>query len=167
METITERIRKLIDEECSGNRSTFARRINVTPSYVAKIYIGKQEPSDRTIADICREFNVSEDWLRSGIGEPRSESTHLQELNRAFEDILATAPDERSAFILALKSLPMEFWKLLPDLIRAYNAEIQKMESEKPQQFSVAARSGDRAEVLEVSAREEEEALSPPDSRDI
>lgn len=167
METITERIRKLIEEECSGNRSTFARKINITPTYASQMYTGQRTPSDRTIADICREFGVNEEWLRLGVGEPRSESTHLQELNRAFEDILATAPDERSAFILALKSLPMEFWKLLPDLIRAYNAEIQKMENEKPQQFSVAARSGDRAEVLEVSAREEEEALSPPDSCDI
>ena len=26
-------------------------------------------PSDRTIADICREFNVSEHWLRTGEGE--------------------------------------------------------------------------------------------------
>ena len=29
---------------------------------------GERVPSDRTISDICREFNVNEDWLRTGNG---------------------------------------------------------------------------------------------------
>lgn len=30
---------------------------------------GERAPSDRTIMDICREFNVNEHWLRTGEGE--------------------------------------------------------------------------------------------------
>lgn len=69
METIAKRIIKVV-EDTGGNKSEFARRINLTPAYISKL--GKQtdrEPSDRTIADICREFDVNEDWLRTGEGE--------------------------------------------------------------------------------------------------
>ena len=47
----------------------FAERINIDQSYVTQLTSGKRNPSDRTISDICREFNVREEWLRNGSGE--------------------------------------------------------------------------------------------------
>lgn len=47
----------------------FAEKIKVDQSYISQLASGKRNPSDRTIADICREFNVSEIWLRTGEGE--------------------------------------------------------------------------------------------------
>lgn len=69
MDTVAVRIMKVIDA-LNINKSEFARSINVTPAYISKL--GKSPdavPSDRTIADICREFRVSEHWLRTGEGE--------------------------------------------------------------------------------------------------
>lgn len=36
---------------------------------IARLEMGERNITDRTIADICREFNVHEKWLRSGAGE--------------------------------------------------------------------------------------------------
>lgn len=47
----------------------FAARIGLTRNFVWMIEKGERVPSDRTISDICREFNVSETWLRTGEGE--------------------------------------------------------------------------------------------------
>lgn len=47
----------------------FADRIGLTRNFVWMIEKGDRVPSDRTISDICREFNVSETWLRTGEGE--------------------------------------------------------------------------------------------------
>lgn len=47
----------------------FADRIGLTRNFVWMIEKGDRVPSDRTISDICREFNVSEIWLRTGEGE--------------------------------------------------------------------------------------------------
>lgn len=69
MGTIAERIMEVVKKE-NINKSEFARRINVTPAYISKL--GKNPdaiPSDRTIADICREFKINELWLRTGEGE--------------------------------------------------------------------------------------------------
>lgn len=47
----------------------FAEKIGLTRNFVWMIEKGDRVPSDRTIADICRELRVSETWLRTGEGE--------------------------------------------------------------------------------------------------
>lgn len=49
----------------------FASRIGLSRNFIAQIELGTKVPSNRTIADICRTFNVSEVWLRTGEGDPR------------------------------------------------------------------------------------------------
>ena len=69
MGTIAERIAQCVNE--SGlTKTAFAEKIKVTQQYVSNLCLGKKIPSDRTIADICREFDVNENWLRTGEGPP-------------------------------------------------------------------------------------------------
>ena len=63
-----ERIDALI-KALGINQTRFAERINVSRSYVSQMCIGNKVPADRTISDICREFDVNEVWLRTGEGE--------------------------------------------------------------------------------------------------
>ena len=51
------------------SKTAFAQRLNLSQPYISSLALGNNTPSDRTIADICREFNVSETWLRTGEGE--------------------------------------------------------------------------------------------------
>ncbi len=52
------------------NQANFASKINLSRNAITFIETGRRNPSDRTISDICREFNVNEHWLRTGEGEP-------------------------------------------------------------------------------------------------
>ena len=47
----------------------FAARIGVKRGAIANYEIGRNEPVDAVVSLICREFNVSETWLRTGDGE--------------------------------------------------------------------------------------------------
>ena len=61
----------------------FADKLGLTRNFISLIENGNRDPSDRTIADICREFNVSEHWLRTGEGEmcvPRSREEEIADL---------------------------------------------------------------------------------------
>ena len=80
MESINERIVFLIDTECSGNKSAFARKINITPAYAAQLYKMERVPSDRTISDICRIFDIQEDWLRHGLEPMRAAKSREEEI---------------------------------------------------------------------------------------
>ena len=82
METINDRIAWCI-KDAGIKKAEFARRLNLSQPFVSELCSGKNNPSDRTIADICREFNISEVWLRTGDGEPhiqRDEDAEWQEI---------------------------------------------------------------------------------------
>lgn len=50
-------------------QQAFADRLGVKRNTVATYETGKSNPSDAAVLLICREFNVSEIWLRTGEGE--------------------------------------------------------------------------------------------------
>lgn len=65
---IGERIKEL-RKALHMTQAAFAERIGIRQNSVAVLEMGKNTPSDQTIAFICREFRVSEEWLRYGTGE--------------------------------------------------------------------------------------------------
>lgn len=106
----------------------FAERLNIGRSTIAGYESGERIPVSAVITLICREFGVNENWLRHGVGEMKSETTQRQKLTRFFADVLATAPDERSAFVAALDDLPPEFWPMVAELARNYADNLKKEE---------------------------------------
>ena len=107
-------------------KTEFAKRLNISQAFVSQMCSGVANPSDRTILDICREFRIREEWLRTGEGEMQIADTERDKLQSFFADVLATAPDERSAFVAALADLPDAFWPLVAELARKYADNLKK-----------------------------------------
>ena len=75
---------------------------------------GTRVPSDRTISDICREFNVNETWLRTGEGELFNQITRSEKITAFLTDITADEGDDfKRRFVEMLAELEPEDWKLL------------------------------------------------------
>lgn len=70
METINQRIYKAFTE-LGIKQVEFANRLGVSQAYISKLFKENSDkrPSERTINDICREFNVNKEWLLTGMGE--------------------------------------------------------------------------------------------------
>ena len=86
-DNVTERI-KAIRRAVGCTQQEFADRLGLKRNTIATYEIGKAVPSDRTISDICREFRVSEVWLRTGEGEmfiPQSDMQQLVEITTRME----------------------------------------------------------------------------------
>lgn len=119
MDTIATRIMQVVDKVASS-KSDFARAINVTPAYISKL--GKQPesiPSDRTISDICREFDVNEEWIRTGKGEMfRQKSRNEQILEFAVSVAEAPNADIKKKLLLVMSRLTKEQWELLADIAK-------------------------------------------------
>ena len=84
METINDRIAWCV-KDSKLTKTAFAERINVSQSFISRLVSGEKAPSDRTIADICREFNISEVWIRTGEGEPHIQRDKDEEFERLLE----------------------------------------------------------------------------------
>ena len=84
---------------------------------------GDRVPSGRTIADICREFNVNEDWLRTGEGSMFVESNEDEEITKFLGDILSDQPDFRRRLISVLSRMTQDEWALLEAKIRELAAD--------------------------------------------
>ena len=105
METISMRIVQAIDA-LGINKSEFARKINVTPAYISKLSKKLESvPSDRTIADICREFGISETWLRTGEGEMFLPADADEELAKVLAEIKLSDDS-------IIKAIIKSYWRL-------------------------------------------------------
>ena len=67
-ENVKERIKK-IRRELNLTQQEFAERIGIKRNTIANYETGRNDPVDSVISLICREFNVREEWLRTGEGE--------------------------------------------------------------------------------------------------
>lgn len=68
MKEMIDRIKEL-RKTLRLSQSEFAKALKLTRNSITMIETGKRGISDRTISDICREFEVNEEWLRNGTGE--------------------------------------------------------------------------------------------------
>ena len=119
---------KSVRTENKLTQQAFADRTGISRGALANYEVDRNEPIDAVITLICREFSINESWLRYGTGEMKTETTQRQKLTRFFADVLATAPDDRSAFIAALDDLPPEFWPLVVELAKNITENIKKEE---------------------------------------
>ena len=117
-----ERIEALI-KALGMNQTQVAERLNLSRSYVSHMCSGLKVPSDRTISDICREFDVNEVWLRTGEGEMFIKKSREEEIAAFVGDILKGEPDFRRRIISALAKMSVDEWMLLEKIAKQLNEE--------------------------------------------
>ncbi len=133
MSTLNERIAALV-ADLGMSKVKFAERLNISPSFITRICAGDKIPSDRTIADICREFGVSELWLRTGEGEMHEPDVREREIEefvgRALRDC---KPSIQRRMLFVLARLRDDQWQLLADVATQLYEEQKREEAEAAQ----------------------------------
>lgn len=123
---MNERIKEL-RKALGLTQQDFADRLGVKRNTIAQYEIGRNPPIDAVITSICREFNVSEAWLRDGTGEMFIERTRDEALAAFFGDVLA-ADDFRARLLSVMSRLSTEEWALLEKMA---NQLVDEMKREK------------------------------------
>lgn len=101
------------------NQTVFGARLGVRQTTVAGWETGLRVPSDAVIISICREFGVSPEWLKLGVGEMFPERSREEEI-AAFFGELSQDPDGsiRKRFVACLAQLPLESWDAIDAFCR-------------------------------------------------
>ena len=131
MGDINKRI-KLVVDQSNLTKTEFAKRIKVSQQHVSRLTLDGN-PSERTICDIASELNINEDWLRTGEGPMRIQTTRQEELSQFFGQLLHEDIPDRREIILSLSRMSPEWWKATADLILSAADAIKKNENPEPE----------------------------------
>lgn len=123
--SIGERIKE-VRKKSGLTQQKFAERIGLKRNTIGNYEINLIEPSDRTITDVCREFDVRESWLRTGEGEPFVEKSREENISAFVGSILSGEPDFRQRFISVLARMTPEEWAILEKKVLELAEEIKK-----------------------------------------
>lgn len=112
---------KTVRESLKLTQEEFGKKIGSARNTIANYENGNRKPSNSVILSICREFNVSEDWLRHGTGEMFLEIPEEDEYFKAATMISKeNDTDAMNAIIKYWKMDPASkkaFWNFLHNLI--------------------------------------------------
>ena len=113
---MNERI-KLLRKALELNQTDFGARIGVKQGTVAAYESGARVPLDSVVVSICREFGVSESWLRSGEGEMFLQLSREEEITKFCMSIIRDPDSEfQRQFVPVLARLEPPQWQLLSDM---------------------------------------------------
>ena len=113
---MNERI-KLLRKALELNQTDFGARIGVKQGTVAAYESGARVPLDSVVVSICREFGVSESWLRSGEGEMFLQLSREEEITKFCMSIIRDPDSEfQRQFVSVLVRLEPPQWQLLSDM---------------------------------------------------
>lgn len=109
-----KKLRKTLDL----TQQAFADRIGMKQNTIAQYEMGRTIPSDAIIFSICREFNVNENWLRTGEGDMFMEMSRDEQIEKFVGDLLHGEEDSfKRRLISGLAALDENGWKVLEDFL--------------------------------------------------
>ena len=111
--TIGKRVRELRIEK-GMTMDAFGESMGIKRPSLSNIENGRNGISDRTILSICREYGVSEEWLRDGIGEMFVPVTQNEKIARFAGELMKDeTPEFRRQLVEILADLDDDGWEAL------------------------------------------------------
>lgn len=107
---------KQLRKHLNITQQDFADRIGIKRNTLANYEIGRNEPLDAVISLICREFNVNEEWLRTGKGDMFN-ATGDDELSYLVGQLCGSDDEFKKEFVKTLCKLSDKQWKVLKEFV--------------------------------------------------
>lgn len=105
------------------SQEAFGNRIGLTKTAISKIEKGVSNMSEQTFLSICREFNVNEDWLRTGAGDMFNPISDDEELDLYIGRISGSDDAFKKDLIKALCKLSEDEWNILKKVVNEIKKE--------------------------------------------
>ena len=110
-----ERIR-FLRKSLGLTQTQFGGKVALKQAVIGQIENNQSAATPRFIRDVCREYNVSEEWLTTGSGEMFREETDVDAI-AAIDRIMYGENEFAKSVFRAFASLGEEEWKVIEKLI--------------------------------------------------
>lgn len=95
----------------------FGEHVGCKKNTISQIESGKNNVTEQMFKSICREFNVNEEWLRTGNGSMFNEFSKKEQITRIVENALSGSDEFVKNVFIALGELRPEDWKVFERFI--------------------------------------------------
>lgn len=109
----------------------FGERLGVGKTAISKLENNERNLTDQMAISICREFNVSETWLRTGEGEMFKPKPPEDEVGYYVEELLENEDNPLYRVIIEMMKTYHGLDDKSKEVIRNYFAEIENAIKEK------------------------------------
>lgn len=117
---VNDRIKYLRKEVLHITQDEFASKIQISRSNLGSIEIGRVNVTERVISDICKNFSVNEEWLRTGSGKIKVELSKEEYIADFISRILKSKDDSfKKRYISMLSRLDENGWEALERIAAA------------------------------------------------
>ena len=107
-------------------QNDFGVRLGHAPNTITNYETGRREPSNQIIIAMCREFNVNEEWLRTGEGEMFQDLSQGELAARVVGEALADDNKFIQSVFISLGKLTPTEWKVVEKFITSVEEEMKK-----------------------------------------
>ena len=107
------------------SQEKFGAKIKISGASVSLLESGRNNASEQTRSLICTEFNVNEQWLRTGQGEMKYPQDREKEIMAFIGDILKGEPDFRRAMVHVLARMTPDQWAMMEAKARELLEEME------------------------------------------
>lgn len=118
---MNERIKQL-RKSLKMNQTDFGNKVGIKQTTVAGYENGIRTPTDAVILSICREFDINEEWLRTGKGEMKLIASEEEEFAKYIALLLKDKEDfiaqKIKRFIVGYEKLDTRDKKIIENLMR-------------------------------------------------
>lgn len=108
---------KLIRKELNLSQDAFGARLGVTKAAISRLEAGLNNASEQTVLSICREFNVNEEWLRTGNGSMFMELSRAELAAKIVGNALTTDDEFIQNTFIALGQLSPTEWDVIKKFV--------------------------------------------------
>ena len=123
---MNQRIKHLRKDVLKISQKDFAERLGLSENFVWMVEKGSRIPSDRTISDICRIFDIQEDWLRYGLEPMRAAKSREEEIAELVGTALEGSSEFKKAVIKMICSRSDKELEVLHEALLAVYENIKK-----------------------------------------
>lgn len=114
------RIKEIRKANGNISQELFGKRLGLTGATISRFESGDRQPTEAIILSMCREYNVNENWLRTGEGDMKLKQS--EDDAERLANIMRGASENKKQLIRILSEMPDE---LLDEMISYLKKEIK------------------------------------------
>lgn len=114
------RIKEIRKANGNISQELFGKRLGLTGATISRLESGDRQPTEAIILSLCREYDVDEDWLRTGEGKMKLEQS--EEDGKRLAHLMRGMSENKKKLFRILADMPDE---LLDEMISYMKKEIK------------------------------------------